>query len=579
MYGTNPSNRLTISNCYASGNVQGTSIVGSFSGRFNRVIVDNCYSLGSVTSIESSVGAFTSSAFSTTCTNSFWNSTTAGVATSPIAIGKTTEELRTLATFIDSDWDFVDESANGENDYWTLNSEINDGFPYLTNLEDAFNESIEVPHVILNILPTDGQWNEATDVSLSWDAIPQLVGFTRGYDVRVTIQVETEIDTIIGNVENEESRVVFSFTDLPGGELPYSATVRWTVTPYYKINNVKSYPTTEPQEYMFATNVEIQPEIPSESNPIAGISINIPDNATPHVPVILENLPTEGFAYQPIAAFTYNFDITGIYNIQVIYPELAEISHVYIGETELDPFDPSLEEDFWVIFGGTLFIIYNYDGSKGDKDIVITNNDDFTLPVELSSFNAIATADNFAQISWETASESNLLGYNIYRNERENSETSQRVNTNIISANNYASGSKYSFVDSEIETETTYYYWLESVELSNENKLYGPVSVRIESELNNNVLPTATSLFAAYPNPFNPETTINFNVKENDLASLVIYNLKGQVVKSYTNFLPGQHSLVWNAKDDNNKNVASGVYLYKLISNSYNKTNKMILMK
>ncbi len=103
--------------------------------------------------------------------------------------------------------------------------------------------------------------------------------------------------------------------------------------------------------------------------------------------------------------------------------------------------------------------------------------------------------------------------------------------------------------------------------------------MRIESELNNNVLPTATSLFAAYPNPFNPETTINFNVKENDLASLVIYNLKGQVVKSYTNFLPGQHSLVWNAKDNNNKNVASGVYLYKLISNSYNKTNKMILMK
>ncbi len=585
MYGTNTSNRLTINNCYASGNVQGTKIIGSFSGKFNRVIVDNCYSLGSITYIESSVGAFTSSATSTTCTNSFWNSTTAGVATSPIATGKTTEELQTLATFIDSDWDFVDESANGENDYWTLNSEINDGFPYLTNLEDAFNESIEVPHVILNILPTDGQRNEATDVSLSWDAIPQVVGYTRGYDVRVTIQVETEIETIIGNVENEESRVVFSFTGLPGGELPYSATVRWTVTPYYKINDVKSYPTTDPQEYIFTTNAGIQPEEPNESNPIERIIIDIPDNATPHVPVILENLPTEGFAYQPIAAFTYNFDMIGFYNIQIYYPELAEISHVYIGGTELDLYDGSSVVDVWIVMEGRLYILYNYDGSKGDKDIVITNNADFTLPVELSSFNAIATADNFAQISWETASESNLLGYNIYRSETENQEDALRVTATMITASNQAMGASYSYTDDEVEMNTTYNYWLQSNDFDGTSQMFGPVTVKIsdqdDHDIDNAIL--RTELYGNYPNPFNPETTISYSISQAQHVRLEVYNMRGQLVKTLLNkqveTANTKLNVVWNGKDNNNNQVSSGIYLYKLITDDYSKTNKMILMK
>ena len=225
------------------------------------------------------------------------------------------------------------------------------------------------------------------------------------------------------------------------------------------------------------------------------------------------------------------------------------------------------------------FVSVNFTAKDGDVFIFLNNGEDFTLPVELSSFSATTTSENFAQISWATASESNLLGYNVYRNERDNSETCQRVNSTIISANNYSTGSNYSFVDSEIEIETTYYYWLESLELSNEGNLYGPVNVRVESEENNNILPTTTNLFSAYPNPFNPETTINFNVKENDMASLVIFNLKGQVVKSYADFLPGQHSIVWKAKDKNSNDVASGVYFYKLTSDSYKKTKRMILMK
>ena len=69
------------------------------------------------------------------------------------------------------------------------------------------------------------------------------------------------------------------------------------------------------------------------------------------------------------------------------------------------------------------------------------------------------------------------------------------------------------------------------------------VGLKFESENNSPELPERTRLYSAYPNPFNPETTISFDVKENDIASLTIYNIKGQVVKSYDKLTAGSHSI------------------------------------
>ncbi|MCD6176767.1 MAG: PQQ-binding-like beta-propeller repeat protein [Candidatus Cloacimonetes bacterium] len=85
-----------------------------------------------------------------------------------------------------------------------------------------------------------------------------------------------------------------------------------------------------------------------------------------------------------------------------------------------------------------------------------------------------------------------------------------------------------------------------------------------------------------YPNPFNPETSINFFISENSgNIELTVYNLKGQKIKQLINDqLPvGQHSVIWNGTDENGKNVSSGVYLYKMETGNYSETKKMILMK
>jgi len=90
-----------------------------------------------------------------------------------------------------------------------------------------------------------------------------------------------------------------------------------------------------------------------------------------------------------------------------------------------------------------------------------------------------------------------------------------------------------------------------------------------------------TALGGNYPNPFNPETTISFSVKEAAPVTIEIYNVKGQSVKTLVSEtkVAGNHSVVWNGKDNNGRNVTSGVYFYKMKTGTYSSTKKMILMK
>jgi len=90
-----------------------------------------------------------------------------------------------------------------------------------------------------------------------------------------------------------------------------------------------------------------------------------------------------------------------------------------------------------------------------------------------------------------------------------------------------------------------------------------------------------TGLYSNYPNPFNPSTTIRFSLAQAMKASLRIYNSRGQLVNTLLDAaLPaGQHSLVWNGKDGFGRDVASGVYFYRLSAGSRVMHRKMLLLK
>lgn len=82
-----------------------------------------------------------------------------------------------------------------------------------------------------------------------------------------------------------------------------------------------------------------------------------------------------------------------------------------------------------------------------------------------------------------------------------------------------------------------------------------------------------TILFDCYPNPFNPITNIEFSIKENETGILSIYNIKGQCLLS-KELSSGSHQYLWDASE-----YASGIYLYKLQTDSFSEMKKMIMLK
>ncbi|MCD4828995.1 MAG: T9SS type A sorting domain-containing protein [Candidatus Cloacimonetes bacterium] len=90
---------------------------------------------------------------------------------------------------------------------------------------------------------------------------------------------------------------------------------------------------------------------------------------------------------------------------------------------------------------------------------------------------------------------------------------------------------------------------------------------------------SAITLHPNFPNPFNPTTTIRFSVPERQSAMLEIFNLRGQLVRSYPAFAGGSHEVVWNGVDNSGYSVGSGVYLYRLQAGGHSITRRMVLLK
>lgn len=88
-------------------------------------------------------------------------------------------------------------------------------------------------------------------------------------------------------------------------------------------------------------------------------------------------------------------------------------------------------------------------------------------------------------------------------------------------------------------------------------------------------------LFQNYPNPFNTQTEISFYISEKQNVLLEIFNIQGQKVKTLLNenLAKGKHSIIWNGKYDNNKEVPGGIYFYKLKSGNNEITKKLLKLK
>jgi hypothetical protein len=95
--------------------------------------------------------------------------------------------------------------------------------------------------------------------------------------------------------------------------------------------------------------------------------------------------------------------------------------------------------------------------------------------------------------------------------------------------------------------------------------------------------PDQAVLYPATPNPFNPETTIRYNVRLRGHVSLTVYDVAGELVRTLVDEtkapVAGGYSVTWGGRGNAGKPVPSGVYFYRLVTKNTTQTRKMVLLK
>ena len=205
-----------------------------------------------------------------------------------------------------------------------------------------------------------------------------------------------------------------------------------------------------------------------------------------------------------------------------------------------------------------------------------------TLPVELSSFSAILTADFFVKLHWTTQSETEVRGFYVYRGTA-NDISSADVVSPLIEATNTSGQHSYEFVDTELSNPGTYYYWLSVQDLDGGESYHGPTIVYYDNDATHGApgIPVVSGFSSIYPNPFNPSTTVTYGLTKNSEVSFVILNSRGQVVRKINagQKAAGNWKLIWNGTNDNGNICPTGVYYFKMNAGADSYIRKALLMK
>lgn len=192
------------------------------------------------------------------------------------------------------------------------------------------------------------------------------------------------------------------------------------------------------------------------------------------------------------------------------------------------------------------------------------------FPVELTSFTA-QVKDNFVVLNWNTATEMNNKGFEIYR-AKFNAEglPGSYEKIGFVNGNGTTTTpNSYSFTAYNSEYGK-YAYKLKQIDFSGKFEYSGAIYVT------SGTTPTAFSLKQNYPNPFNPQTLIQFELPKDSYIKLSVYNSLGQLVKVLAegSFEAGKHIAKFDGND-----LASGMYIYELKADNTVLRNKMILQK
>ena len=223
---------------------------------------------------------------------------------------------------------------------------------------------------------------------------------------------------------------------------------------------------------------------------------------------------------------------------------------------------------------------------NGDPDL------DQGLPIQLLAFQGVYRS-GAVELRWKTASEINNVGFEIWR-ALENGPfakiASYETDPGLQGAGNSNEENRYVFTDRMVESGRTYQYKLVDVDVNGQKTVHGPIRV-VTAPVDVDVvesgeLPREFDLKPAFPNPFNPSTTIRFAVPvRNGFASeevtLAVFDNLGRKVRTLFQgpLAPGVYQLQWDGQNDAGQAVATGTYYVLYRGRFDQKTQRVLFMK
>jgi hypothetical protein len=202
-------------------------------------------------------------------------------------------------------------------------------------------------------------------------------------------------------------------------------------------------------------------------------------------------------------------------------------------------------------------------------------NRDRSLPAQFVSLVAI-TGNSKVTLVWETGSEFNNAGFEIYRKAQDETDfkyiAGYQTNPELRGLGTSSHGKRYTYTDENVKGGATYVYKIYAVDFNGNRQEFGSITANVVAEIPNKYV-----LYQNYPNPFNPGTEIRFDLQKSGNVKLEIFNSLGErVAVLYDGFMEAGYGKVvrWNANG-----FPSGVYYYRLTADGFVDVKKMVLMK
>ena len=266
-------------------------------------------------------------------------------------------------------------------------------------------------------------------------------------------------------------------------------------------------------------------------------------------------------------------------------PEIRKPQNVEFGISVTDQASNNLNYSWYVDdvkepVNAPKFTFYSTKYSRGNHSIKVIVTDGVSADsltwstivtrVELSSFQAASLPYEGVRLDWETANEINNAGFEVLRSLSAEGSY-KKINTVLIESNDKGT---YSFVDTSTVAGRTYHYKLEDVSTNGYRHQSKSLKVNVE-------IPHEFRLLQNFPNPFNPETRIRFQLPKPAETTARIYNVRGQEVKTLVDkkLSPGYYEIPWKGENNGDLRVSSGVYYIRIQAGEYQAIKKMVMLK